>query len=312
MYSNLRMGSEDVVVAKIKKGKTRVQQERDRRMNAIDLTNTVVNDILSETPIITAAEEVSMLFRQRGIPCMDYFTALVLARFRSGLGHVPETNGDERKFMPLLKWECDDVTGTLWTIEPVVSSFIMRGNDTNCEMALNKYKDELVVLEAMSMSSHSTTVKPDNELWGRWAGWILWRDSVDNGGFTNSVCVNCNVSSFLFAFSCQTTDTSLIHLAMTPATIELMTGYAKKMCMSLSVTVSATSNESTKLIIQPSMARGTGTSLRFFGNGSVQICGSPNDIESLTKAAFAIVRETLEKDTAQFLSSMRQMRQQRA
>lgn len=100
------------------------------------------------------------------------------------------------------------------------------------------------------------------------------------------MCSTCNVSSTLFGISTQTKDAKLIHIAMTPKSITILANHAKNMARFVNVTVSLTSNISTKLFIQPSMSINRNTSLRLFGNGSMQFCGSPNDIEVLFGVAF--------------------------
>jgi len=204
--------------------------------------------------------------------------------------------------------ENPDVVGTLWTIEPVAASFIMRGNSTDCDEALKTYEDELEVIDPMSMTTTKTTAKAGNELRGRWAGWVLWRAAVDNGGFTDSVCMSCNMSSSLFAFSTQIKNGNLIHLVMTPTTVSLISTYAKRMSISLGVSASLATDESTKLKIQPRASTNRATCLRLFGNGSMQICGSPNDVELLVSATFSIVKKALESDPQEFLTTMRQLR----
>ncbi len=308
MYSVWKYDDATVSTSRPKAVVGRAQQERDRKMNAIELTNNIRRQFESELPPITASEFLSMAFRQRGIPCMDMFTSLVIGKFRTALGHGDRVDGHERKFMPLIRWECPDVVGTLWTIEPVAASFIMRGNSTDCETALRTYERELEVIDAMSMTTTSTSARMGNELRGRWAGWVLWRTAVDNGGYTDSVCVSCNMSSSLFAFSTQIKGGNLIHFVMTAATVTLVATYAKSMQSSLGVTVSLRADESTKLNIQPKASTNRSTCLRLFGNGSMQICGSPSDIELLVSATFSIVKRAFETDPREFLITMRQTR----
>ncbi|KAK5162695.1 uncharacterized protein LTR77_011248 [Saxophila tyrrhenica] len=292
MYSAWNYDETNVNANRPKAVVGRAQQERDRKTNAIELTNNIRRQFESELPPIAASELLSMAFRQRGIPCMDMFTYLVVGKFRTGLGHDAHVDGHERKFMPLIRWECPDVVGTLWTIEPVASSFIMRGNSTDCETALRTYEGELEVIDAMSMTTTATSARMGNELRGRWAGWILSRAAADDGGYTDSVCVSCNMSSSLFAFSTQIKGGNLIHFAMTAETVTLVATYAKTMQSSLGVTASLRLDESTKLKVQPRASTNRSTCLRLFGNGSMQICGSPTDIELLVSATFSISRNT--------------------
>ncbi|KXT06040.1 hypothetical protein AC578_1284 [Pseudocercospora eumusae] len=236
------------------------------------------------------------------------FTALIVGKFRTALGFDPRVDGDERKFMPLVRWHSPSVIGTLWTIEPVVASYIMRGNSTNVEHALQRYQEELVCIEPMSMTTQLTKSMPGNELRGRWAGWILWRDAIDNGGYTDAACMSCNVSSTLFGFSTQTEKGKLIHFVMTPGTVTFISSYARNMAMNLDVTTSLRTDDSTKLNIQPRADTNRATSLKLFGNGSMQVCGSPSDVELLVRAAFSIVKRALETEPYEFLKTMRQLK----
>ncbi|KAK0772124.1 hypothetical protein LTR02_017885 [Friedmanniomyces endolithicus] len=186
MYSVWKYEEKEVTNNKRRAVMGRAQQERDRKANAIELTDNIRRQFQAELPPMTASEFLSMAFRQRGIPCMDSFTHQVIGKFRTALGYNDRVEGHERKFLPLIRWECPEVVGTLWTIEPVASSFIMRGNSTDCETALKQYEGELEVIDSMSMTSAATSAKVGNELWGRWAGWILWRAAIDNGGYTDS------------------------------------------------------------------------------------------------------------------------------
>lgn len=58
--------------------------------------------------------------------------------------------------MPLTRWETTDVVGTLWTIEPVVSSTVVRDNSIDVRSALTNYSSDLEWIEPMSMTVHST------------------------------------------------------------------------------------------------------------------------------------------------------------
>ncbi|KAK1074741.1 hypothetical protein LTR33_009711, partial [Friedmanniomyces endolithicus] len=308
MYSVWKYEEKEVTNNKRRAVMGRAQQERDRKANAIELTDNIRRQFQAELPPMTASEFLSMAFRQRGIPCMDSFTHQVIGKFRTALGYNDRVEGHERKFLPLIRWECPEVVGTLWTIEPVASSFIMRGNSTDCETALKQYEGELEVIDSMSMTSAATSAKVGNELWGRWAGWILWRAAIDNGGYTDSVCMSCNMSSIMFGFSTQTKNGNLIHLAMTPATVILVSTYAKRMSSSLGVTTSPRTDGSTRLKVQPMANTNRATCLRLFGNGSMHICGSPSEIHLLVSATFSIVRKALETDPHEFLVTMRQLR----
>lgn len=100
----------------------------------------------------------------------------------------------------------------------------------------------------------------------------------------------------------------MVHLVMTPESINMLAAMSEGICRSLGVTISITTHGSTKLSIRPSAYVNRNISLRLFGNGSMQFCGSPIDIEVLYSAAKAIVRSVVDRDLIGFLSSMKQLR----
>lgn len=124
----------------------------------------------------------------------------------------------------------------------------------------------------------------------------------------DSVCSTCNMSSTLFGFTLHTTDTKMIHLVMTPVSITMVAKLSENVVASTDVTISLNSYGSTKLSIRPSMSVNRNSSLRLFGNGSIQFCGSPTDIETLFVAARTMVKRTMEVNMVGFLSSMRQLK----
>jgi hypothetical protein len=83
---------------------------------------------------------------------------------------------------------------TMWTIEPVIATTLIKGNSTNVAAAKEKYSHEIEVIEPMASTSHTTSVLAGNEMKGRWASWLDWKASLDEtGGHTSAVCVNCNM-----------------------------------------------------------------------------------------------------------------------
>ena len=284
------------------------QEERDRRQNATELVEQKRNEVMGEYPPIYASEIMSLLFRQRGVPCLDKFTYEIIGRFRKGFGFDENVTDTVRKFMPLSMWYTNTMKATMWTIEPVLSSLVMKGNSTSCEVAKQAYLSDLVIDEPMSLRTDRVAVMDDNEMKGRWAGWLLWRASEINDWHTDSVCTNCNLSSSMIGFTIQIKGMNMLHLATTPGTIDVISPHAKRMARSLRVTVTTKENESTKLVIQPSVSTSRSSSLRVFGNGSMQFCGSPLDIETVVSALFVILKEVMRVDAHSFLASMREMK----
>ncbi|OAP53857.1 hypothetical protein AYL99_11879 [Fonsecaea erecta] len=288
MYSTWSFDNSRISSTKPKTSTGHAQQERDMRTNAIELI-------------------LSVMFSQRGVPLLDSFTVTRVGAFRRVMDFNPVVEGHERKFMSLVRWGCPDIVATLWTIEPVVSSTIIRGNSIDVSFAHDTYSAELECIEPMSMTTHTTSVKPGNEIWGRWAGWLVWRASRDQG-WLDAVCSSCNASSSLFAVSLHRPNANVIHLVMDPETINILAIHPWNMATSMNVTATMSAGFSTRMIIQPAMRIGRNTSLRLFGNGSMHFCSSPNDIELLYSAAYRIVKRVLETDTRSFLSSMRIIR----
>lgn len=118
----------------------------------------------------------------------------------------------------------------MWTVEPVVSSTVIRGNSINVRAASEMYSSEVVRIEPMSMTTHSIVVKPGNEIRGRWAGWIVWRAAVGMGNESgvDSVCSTCNMSSTLFGFTFQ-----MAHLVMTPERITMVANFSESIAGSM-------------------------------------------------------------------------------
>jgi hypothetical protein len=139
------------------------QKGTERRNTALELV-TLSIEAVNALPGLSACEILSMAFRQRGIPCLDTFTREVVGAFRVAMGHNWDTDGHERKSMPVYRWLSADVIAALWTIDPVVSSMIMRGNSTDVASTLKSYGEELELVEPMSMTMHPTRAKSDNEL----------------------------------------------------------------------------------------------------------------------------------------------------
>lgn len=310
MYSTWNFEHNDTHRPKIRTPMEHAEQERDRLTRTNELVRTIAAQAMRELPPLSASEVLSAMFRQRGVPSLDFFTRTLVGAFRRSMDFNPMIDGFERKFMPLTRWQVPDAVVTMWTLEPVVSSTVIRGNSVNVRSANDTFSSELEWTEPMSMTTHSTVVKPDNEIRGRWAGWIVWRAAVEAGEGVgiDSVCSTCNLSSTLFGFSLHTTGAKLIHMVMTPESIVMLSTMSSAITRQTGVTISITSHGSTKLSIRPSVSANRNSSLRLFGNGSMQFCGSPTDIEDVFRAARMLVRKAVETNMKEFLSSMRQLR----
>ncbi|KAK2591301.1 hypothetical protein QQS21_011019 [Conoideocrella luteorostrata] len=149
---------------------------------------------------------------------------MLVGAFRRSLGFHAMIKGLERKYMSFTRWRTPNAIVTMWTIEPVVSSTVIRGNSINVRHANETYASDLERIEPMSMTTHPTIVKAGNEIRGGWAGWIVWRAAAEMGNSDgiNSVCLTCTMSSTLFGFGIQTTGARLANMAMTPETIMIV------------------------------------------------------------------------------------------
>ena len=121
------------------------------------------------------------------------------------------------------------------------------------------------------------------------------------------MCSNCNMSSFPFIFSIHLRDNKLIDLMMTSESVMMLGSYATKMISPLNVSAIVSSSPSTRLLIQPPVSGNAASVLKVFGNGSLQLCGSPNDIEHLFSALFAIMQVVMKAELITFLSTMRRV-----
>jgi len=59
------------------------------------------------------------------------------------------------------------------------------------------------------------------------------------------------------------------------------------------------------MLIQPATSEGRSSSLKIYGNGSMQIAGHPDDVEVLSRAAFTVVARVMMKEPHKFLRTMR-------
>jgi hypothetical protein len=305
MYSSWSYTEEPISGFRGKIAGDSAYQETERRMKANDVVDTLRAELESELPPMICAEATSELFRQRGIPCMDAFTSSQVFSFRRAFGYTDPPIGTIRKFLTLMRWRTPRCTTTMWTIEPVVSTCVVRGNGIDVAAAVEDYDPVDLVVDPVASSSRGTTVSPGNEAMGRWASWVVWRAGLDKG-WSNAVCTTCNMSSLVIGFTMHMMGGKMIDLIMTPESIPMLGSYATNMIGELDVSATVSSGTSTRLIIQPSMARGRASSLKVFGNGSLQFCGSPSDIEHLFKALYSILKAVMRAEPTTFLATMRQ------
>jgi hypothetical protein len=191
----------------------------------------------------------------------------------------------------------------MWMLEPVISTLVMRSSVIDTRAAKEKYMPLLKVVEPMSMTS-SEPLAIGEELKGRWAGWIMAQAMKDNDMGT-AECMNCNLSgnSIFFSISCRGMRT--VHNVMTPMTLEMIAHQCKTICMNMGASASISSYNSTKINIQTAVDAPRSGSLKMFGNGSVQYCGSPKDIDLLVRCMIASIKECVDMHMIEFLKTLR-------
>lgn len=190
--------------------------------------------------------------------------------------------------------ESNDSIMTLCTIEPVVSTTMIKANGTSVRSALEAHLDKLEIVDPISIPSSLTTVKVENQLISPWAEWIVWRLGQQQG-WSDSVCLNSNFSGTVLGFSVYVKGTKTAHYAITPEIIHLLSPYAKNPRGSLYITAGEQKEASTKLIMQSLMDARRASALRLYGNRSMQYNGSPNQIEHLRSPAFSILKRSHRK-----------------
>lgn len=278
-------------------------RERDRRTKAVELVRYFKNNLEQIYTPMVAKEYLSALFRQRGIPSLDIYTKMIVDRFRAGFGVGGECEGTIRKIMILDTWRSPSATVSMWTLEPVLSSSLIRGNSFNCTTAKENFEQFLQPIEPMSMISENTTVV-NNEIKGRWAGWLVSKQlSITKEG--NPVCMNVNMSGSSIMFAIHYEGMNVVHMIMTPESIFAIRSYATMVCEKMKMTSSLLTYSSTKLKIQVPVYMSRASSLTLYGNGSMQICGSPDDIEMLCACTKEIIRTAMDTEMTTFLRTMR-------
>lgn len=284
-------------------GRENENQERDRRDNAIRVVTAFKNKLEMIYPPMVAKEYLSLLFRQRGVPSVDMFTESIISSFRLSLGHSPEVTDTLRRIITLGKWSNTSMTIVAWTIEPVVATMSIKGNSINVAQAEQRYSKMIKVLEPLTTTTHSTTVV-GNEIKGRWAGWITWME-YKNGNGGNPSCMNCNMCGPSVFFSIRPNKKPMVNMMMTPESIVLLHNYSRSVNTSTGATASLIKNKSTRLKIQAGLNRPRSTSLTLYGNGSMQLSGSPQEVPVLYPAMFKFVECAMSSNMVEFLKTLR-------
>lgn len=277
--------------------------ERDRRTRATQIVSMFKSRLEAKFPSMVAKEMLSVLMRQRGIPDMDPFTQDLVGRYRAGLGMSPVVEGTVRKIMAPCKWENANTRVTLWMLEPVVSSLEVQGNRVNVAAAKENFSKHLIVIEPLTMTTHTTSVS-DNRIKGRWAGWLVSKE-MERTGEVNAACTTCNMSGTTIFFAIHSGDEKVMQAVMTPESVKLISSYARSVCSRMGTTSTMVVYTSTKLKIQPGVRSGRSSSLSLFGNGSVQMCGSPIFITPMVATMLEIVKLVMEMDMYGFMRTLR-------
>ncbi|KAI1746888.1 hypothetical protein F4782DRAFT_470513 [Xylaria castorea] len=191
-----------------------------------------------------------------------------------------------------------DVSITLWTTEQMVSSLIVSGNTLDVSAAYKNFFEQLDVIDPLTMTIHMPSIKL-NQIMRRWAGWLIWKQLTVTGE-GNPACLNCNLSGSGLMFGVHNRGSRIVNMMLTPESVELVASYSRAVCATRGITSSIARSTSTKLKFQPSLATGTATSLTLFGNGSMQPCGSPKDIEGVCS-----VKAVMRSEPALFLETAR-------
>ncbi len=278
-------------------------REKDRRSRALEIVK-YFKTKLDETYLpMTSMEYLSALFRQRGVPSLDSFTAELVGSVRKGFGFDTKVEGPIRKVLSVGHWMSSDSSVTMWLLEPVVSTVIIKGNTLDVSDAKTNFFDYINVVEPMTMST-SNTVVVNNEIKGRWAGWLTWKQLqlVKSG---NPSCVHCNMSGTSIMFMVRHRNAKPVNLMMTPESIHVLSAYSKSVCRSMDMSSSLLASSSTKLKIQPALHVGRSTNVSLYGNGSMQVCGSPHDVESVVSCTFEVLSMVMDTEMIPFLETMR-------
>lgn len=278
-------------------------QERDRRERAITVVTKFKNMLEEKYPPLVAKEYLSLLFRQRGVPSVDMFTREIITSIRVSLGHSPDVSDNVRRILTLGTWSNPSCSVTMWTIEPVIASVCIRGNSLSVHDAKENFSKFIGVIEPLTMTTHTNTIV-DNELRGRWAGWLVSKQ-YERTGSGNPACMSCNLCGPSVMFAVHRKGSNVIQMKLTPESIRMLANYSRAMNMTTGATSSLIVQSSTRLKIQSGLDRPRSTSLSLYGNGSMQFSGSPSEIPILYPSMLEVVNATMNSEISTFLRTMR-------
>jgi hypothetical protein len=108
-------------------------------------------------------------------------------------------------------------------------------------------------------------------------------------------------------FTIYRKSSKLIHIKLTPELITMLANCTKRINTATVATSSPTTMTSTRLKIQTSFDRPGSTSLTIFGNRSMQLSVSPQEIASLYPSMLEAVKIAINSEMVGFLTMMRRM-----
>ena len=156
-------------------------KERTRREDATRCVDFWRDRLLKMYTPLVANEMLSALFRQRGVPSVDCFTERIISSFRVAMGFPPGVEDTLRRILKIGKWATGEYSMTMWTMEPVIASVQIRGNDVDLQTAKDKYFDDIEMIDMLTTKTHRCNVI-GNDIRGRWAGGSPGRGTSTRAG----------------------------------------------------------------------------------------------------------------------------------
>ncbi|KAK0768728.1 hypothetical protein LTR59_017471 [Friedmanniomyces endolithicus] len=154
------------------------------------------------------------------------------------------------------------MTVTMWMIEPAIATLHVYGNSLDLMNAERKFSKLINVIDPLTMTLHNTKVT-NNQMRGRWAGWLAWKEYEDTKA-GNPSCDGLEGD--------PDDDDPRVDLHVGELLCEDEPHHS---------TGSVIVQKSTRLKMQASLDRASSTSLTLYGNGSMQFTGSPCEIPVL-------------------------------
>ena len=121
----------------------------------------------------------------------------------------------------------------------------------------------------------------------------------------NPLCVHCNMSGTSIMFIIRYRESRPVTMVLTHESIHMLSAYSKSVCASMNMTSSLVASSSTKLKIQPPLHVSRSTALSLYGNGSIQVCSSPHNVESVVSCMHNIINVVMDTEMILFLEMMR-------